>query len=161
MLKKDFKNKFDLAKPRRKYFSDDCGLTWCPECGSSLVAENCTVLLAAKSDADEGEFMSNLTGSHFCQNCPVIIFDSEKLENAARIGIRDGENLKFLVKGIVDLNAIPQDKRHLEIGIDENPVPLVLFLPDLKKATVANKEKTGRNDPCPCGSGKKYKKCCG
>ncbi len=23
------------------------------------------------------------------------------------------------------------------------------------------KEKPGRNDPCPCGSGKKYKKCCG
>jgi len=22
-------------------------------------------------------------------------------------------------------------------------------------------EKIGRNDPCPCGSGKKYKKCCG
>ncbi|HPR90006.1 MAG TPA: SEC-C metal-binding domain-containing protein, partial [Synergistaceae bacterium] len=21
--------------------------------------------------------------------------------------------------------------------------------------------KTGRNDPCPCGSGKKYKHCCG
>jgi uncharacterized protein YecA (UPF0149 family) len=21
--------------------------------------------------------------------------------------------------------------------------------------------KIGRNDPCPCGSGKKYKKCCG
>ncbi|MDD2446437.1 MAG: preprotein translocase subunit SecA [Tissierellia bacterium] len=28
--------------------------------------------------------------------------------------------------------------------------------------TVVNKEKkVGRNDPCPCGSGKKYKKCCG
>ena len=24
-----------------------------------------------------------------------------------------------------------------------------------------NKEKVGRNDPCPCGSGKKYKNCCG
>ena len=23
------------------------------------------------------------------------------------------------------------------------------------------KEKIGRNDPCPCGSGKKYKQCCG
>ncbi|MBP1550041.1 MAG: SEC-C domain-containing protein, partial [Oscillospiraceae bacterium] len=23
------------------------------------------------------------------------------------------------------------------------------------------KDKVGRNDPCPCGSGKKYKKCCG
>ncbi|MBW1707552.1 MAG: SEC-C domain-containing protein, partial [Deltaproteobacteria bacterium] len=22
-------------------------------------------------------------------------------------------------------------------------------------------KKIGRNDPCPCGSGKKYKKCCG
>src|SRR5208283_1753876 len=26
---------------------------------------------------------------------------------------------------------------------------------------VIAKEKAGRNDPCPCGSGKKYKKCCG
>jgi preprotein translocase subunit SecA len=24
-----------------------------------------------------------------------------------------------------------------------------------------NVSKAGRNDPCPCGSGKKYKKCCG
>jgi uncharacterized protein YchJ len=23
------------------------------------------------------------------------------------------------------------------------------------------KEEPGRNDPCPCGSGKKFKKCCG
>ena len=29
-------------------------------------------------------------------------------------------------------------------------------------ATVRNEgPKIGRNDPCPCGSGKKYKKCCG
>ena len=27
--------------------------------------------------------------------------------------------------------------------------------------TVVNENKIGRNDPCPCGSGKKYKKCCG
>ncbi|MBD3368498.1 MAG: preprotein translocase subunit SecA [Candidatus Eisenbacteria bacterium] len=27
--------------------------------------------------------------------------------------------------------------------------------------TVRKKQKVGRNDPCPCGSGKKYKKCCG
>ena len=27
--------------------------------------------------------------------------------------------------------------------------------------TVVAEQKTGRNDPCPCGSGKKYKKCCG
>lgn len=27
--------------------------------------------------------------------------------------------------------------------------------------TVVKGNKVGRNDPCPCGSGKKYKKCCG
>jgi len=26
---------------------------------------------------------------------------------------------------------------------------------------VRTEAKVGRNDPCPCGSGKKYKKCCG
>jgi hypothetical protein len=27
--------------------------------------------------------------------------------------------------------------------------------------TVVKEKEPGRNDPCPCGSGKKYKKCCG
>ena len=31
----------------------------------------------------------------------------------------------------------------------------------LKKEPVKKEKKPGRNDPCPCGSGKKYKKCCG
>ena len=30
-----------------------------------------------------------------------------------------------------------------------------------KKPVKENGEKVGRNDPCPCGSGKKYKNCCG
>ncbi|MEW6094070.1 MAG: SEC-C metal-binding domain-containing protein [Chloroflexota bacterium] len=34
-----------------------------------------------------------------------------------------------------------------------------------KKANISTsvrprKKKAGRNDPCPCGSGRKYKKCC-
>ena len=34
--------------------------------------------------------------------------------------------------------------------------------PIKKKPVVLKKaQKVGRNDPCPCGSGKKYKKCCG
>jgi len=31
----------------------------------------------------------------------------------------------------------------------------------VKQKTVIKGTKIGRNDPCPCGSGKKYKKCCG
>jgi hypothetical protein len=32
---------------------------------------------------------------------------------------------------------------------------------DRMQKTAVKKNKPGRNDPCPCGSGKKYKKCCG
>ena len=48
-----------------------------------------------------------------------------------------------------------------------NTVPVLLWeinlhrLDELHPGTIRHGRKVGRNDPCPCGSGKKYKKCCG
>ena len=37
-----------------------------------------------------------------------------------------------------------------------------LYLEQKKSGTIRREgKKVGRNDPCPCGSGKKYKQCCG
>ncbi len=36
-----------------------------------------------------------------------------------------------------------------------------LYKEQKSSTTIRNEKKIGRNDPCPCGSGKKYKKCCG
>ncbi len=36
-----------------------------------------------------------------------------------------------------------------------------LYKLEKSSKTVVKPPKVGRNDPCPCGSGKKYKKCCG
>ncbi len=36
-----------------------------------------------------------------------------------------------------------------------------LYLEQKKSGTVVKGPKIGRNDPCPCGSGRKYKQCCG
>ena len=36
-----------------------------------------------------------------------------------------------------------------------------LYKEQKASGTVRKPKKVGRNDPCPCGSGKKYKKCCG
>ncbi|SHJ18619.1 SEC-C metal-binding domain-containing protein [Parasporobacterium paucivorans] len=36
-----------------------------------------------------------------------------------------------------------------------------LYLEQKKAHTVVKGKKVGRNEPCPCGSGKKYKSCCG
>ena len=45
-------------------------------------------------------------------------------------------------------------QKHPEVAQGGSPLP--------KPQTYKREEpKVGRNDPCPCGSGKKYKKCCG
>jgi preprotein translocase subunit SecA len=53
----------------------------------------------------------------------------------------------------------------LEEGeIDESRLEFAkkdVFAEEEKKNQPIKTEKVGRNDPCPCGSGKKYKKCCG
>lgn len=36
-----------------------------------------------------------------------------------------------------------------------------LYKEQKESGTIRKEKKVGRNDPCPCGSGKKYKKCCG
>lgn len=41
-----------------------------------------------------------------------------------------------------------------------NPAQLTQFMQRKPKQMVREYEKIGRNDLCPCGSGKKYKKCC-
>ncbi|GEC16804.1 SEC-C metal-binding domain-containing protein [Nitrobacter winogradskyi] len=33
--------------------------------------------------------------------------------------------------------------------------------PEEQRSATVHRQKVGRNDPCPCGSGKKYKKCGG
>jgi tetratricopeptide (TPR) repeat protein len=42
-----------------------------------------------------------------------------------------------------------------------NKAPLTSAIRQAGTAAAPKAAKVGRNDPCPCGSGKKYKKCCG
>ncbi len=49
-----------------------------------------------------------------------------------------------------------QKKRdEVVVGPDDAPIP------DVEVEQVKSERTVGRNDPCPCNSGKKYKKCCG
>jgi HEAT repeat protein len=45
-------------------------------------------------------------------------------------------------------------------GWDQRTVPVEDF-PEVTEPIRRTGERVGRNDPCPCGSGKKFKKCCG
>ncbi len=46
-------------------------------------------------------------------------------------------------------------------GIFDKDRQKELYKEQKKSTTVVNEAKIYPNDPCPCGSGKKYKKCCG
>jgi len=53
-------------------------------------------------------------------------------------------------------------------GTEDQPAQFAAALQESGEAkpvpaqqTIRNKNEIGRNDPCPCGSGKKFKKCCG
>jgi len=56
-----------------------------------------------------------------------------------------------------------KNKWHYKIEVDskkeEDITDLDILLNTPKP--VKSDQKIGRNDPCPCGSGKKFKKCCG
>ncbi|MBP3322886.1 MAG: SEC-C domain-containing protein [Clostridia bacterium] len=54
------------------------------------------------------------------------------------------------------LYTLPEWNRHLTAEKQKE-----LYRAQKMSKTVVKGEKIGRNDPCPCGSGKKYKKCCG
>ena len=68
----------------------------------------------------------------------------------------DEESIDILPEGSVRL------KKTVTFGGQGLPLDK---LPELTRylrgAGPAPAAKTGRNDPCPCGSGKKFKKCCG
>ena len=50
-------------------------------------------------------------------------------------------------------DGMPQEEPHSEPQQEE--------VPDIHISFRRETPKVGRNEPCPCGSGKKYKNCCG
>lgn len=72
-----------------------------------------------------------------------------------------GYDLETLYKNMVDAKAdwlyeLPQWN-----SIFSEEKRKELYKEQKKSGTVVKGPKIGRNDPCPCGSGKKYKHCCG
>ncbi len=71
-------------------------------------------------------------------------------------------------KQVIDLGIAKKDEFDGDdiVSGDEpsgQQIPAAVKVPQRsgKQETVRKQPTVGRNDPCPCGSGKKYKKCCG
>ncbi|HZK01371.1 MAG TPA: SEC-C metal-binding domain-containing protein, partial [Anaerovoracaceae bacterium] len=72
-------------------------------------------------------------------------------------------------KQVIDLGVAVKDdfdssvQSGDESAVSDHRIPEAVKVPErtAKQETVRKQPTVGRNDPCPCGSGKKYKKCCG
>jgi preprotein translocase subunit SecA len=95
----------------------------------------------------------------YAQQDPLIVYKKEGFELFQDMISRIKEETLGILfriqvsepKKIADLQQ-PRDQRMIFSSGDE---------PEKKKPAKRAQKKIGRNAPCPCGSGKKYKKCCG
>jgi SWIM/SEC-C metal-binding protein len=91
------------------------------------------------------------------------IFDGKKTgklgteKNPVVVNVQTEERVKEL-ESVFEENGWNY-KIELEPDKPEDITDLEMLLKPLK-TRIAEKN-VGRNEPCPCGSGKKYKKCCG
>jgi uncharacterized protein YchJ len=71
------------------------------------------------------------------------------LEGRAIDQVRDADDITTNLGFIYEQQGRVQESRQLLASVQSQP------------ALRHTEPKVGRNDPCPCGSGKKFKKCCG
>ncbi len=72
----------------------------------------------------------------------------------------DLEDAEILM-GVRESRSTPPPRYNIIPGIPQLDLPdLDHDLRNVSAFPVQRQTKVGRNDPCPCGSGKKYKKCC-
>ena len=91
------------------------------------------------------------------QKDPVIVFRDQGLDMFEEMtnGIREG-TVDFVLQARIRKEEPVERKQTVKITSTSGSSDGTL-----KKEPKKADKKPGRNDPCPCGSGKKYKKCCG
>jgi len=162
-LYKEWENGIQSIKTQEDYNEFwDVYLTKETGCYKAVLASKNPVIegilkdLAEKNDMTPKQFVGFLDGANtsFIEPLDLEIL-SEETEVKAEF---DFEKLLFNMHdakaewlyGLEEWNEIFDKEKQQEIEKNYK-----------KSKTVVKGDKIGRNDPCSCGSGKKYKKCCG
>ena len=88
----------------------------------------------------------------YAQNDPLREYKSEGYELFEQLLMKiDAQTTTYLLKAEIRQNT---ERKQVEKGVANDGK-------ESKKQTPKRVKKVGRNDPCPCGSGRKYKQCCG
>ena len=158
----------------------------CP-CGSDkLYEECCQPYIQGVKDAETAEVLMRSRYSAFVKAeidylCKTVSSDQQKdfnydettdwAQNSEWKGLEiieavDGgpDDDKGTVEFVAKFKQNKQEVRHHELASFEKIDGKWIFMDGVTpkpKQVKRETPKMGRNEPCPCGSGKKYKKCCG
>jgi hypothetical protein len=139
--------KFDAAVPRRMFWSDKLvNKKKCPLCHSTLEKEYHQYLMAIRAGKETTSLATGNDCGAFCPECPVVVLDRKCFEHvieetAKRPDWGISGAVQYVVLGVVNPYAIPEDKRHLPLGGDDNPIPLVEFLSEIDMANISGSER--------------------
>jgi uncharacterized protein len=100
----------------------------------------------------------------YCRQCDVRFACNGECPKHRFVRTPDGEEgLNYLCPGYkIFFKHIGPYMRFMAAELQEGRPPAnVMAWARAQDAGAGGKRKLGRNDPCPCGSGRKYKRCCG
>lgn len=86
-----------------------------------------------------------------------------ELQNNTRLWENEGYTPTEMVVKTMGSDVLEELKKpdFEEVQQPDNIIPMASYREEkTEEPQTARPKKIGRNDPCPCGSGKKYKKCC-
>jgi hypothetical protein len=133
--------KFNASIPRKMFWSDKLvNRKKCPLCHSALENEYHTYGLAVVSGREATTFITGNDGGSFCPECPVVVLDRKGFEQVIEDIVKERPDwgmsgaLSYIVVGLVDTDAVPEDKRHLPSGDEDNPINVVEFLQEIDTA---------------------------
>src|SRR3989339_345136 len=155
----------------------------CP-CGSGINFENCCqpCLLGLEKPASAEKLLRSRYSAFVAKNTDYIFatHHPEKIKTLEKQGIIDWANNAHwlgLELQSVEISPLNNDEtvisfiarytqdnvtyNHRETSLFKRKDGVWYFYDVQKNTPIKLENKTGRNDPCPCGSGKKFKKCCG